>query len=162
MYTPVYKKSALHRHSKDTLLPLRQGKGILSKACKFAKVASLEQRQKSHGACLSMMCHLTSLWMNSKTVIHTHTCIYIYNNKRLQHYDLVVIRIPQDLAPTDNRSNPTNTATCCCAPSQRHRGQGRHTWPLLLFPRDDLCAWSVLPPYVVGFICIPATLGSIC
>ena len=27
MYTPVYGNSALHRHSKDTLLPLRQGKG---------------------------------------------------------------------------------------------------------------------------------------
>ena len=29
MYTPVYGNSALHRHSKDTLLPLRQGKGTL-------------------------------------------------------------------------------------------------------------------------------------
>ena len=29
MYTPVYGNSALHRHSKDTLLPLRQGKGLL-------------------------------------------------------------------------------------------------------------------------------------
>ena len=27
MYTPVYGNSALHQHSKDTLLPLRQGKG---------------------------------------------------------------------------------------------------------------------------------------
>ena len=30
MYTPVYGNSALHRHSKDTLLPLRQGKGQVS------------------------------------------------------------------------------------------------------------------------------------
>ena len=29
MYTPVYGNSALHRHSKDTLLPLRQGKGTI-------------------------------------------------------------------------------------------------------------------------------------
>ena len=50
----------------------------------------------------------------------------ISSNKRLQHYDLVVIRTSQNLAPTHNRSIPTNTATCCCAPSQRHRRQGRH------------------------------------
>ena len=47
------------------------------------------------------------------------------SNKRLQHYDLVVIRTSQDLASTHNRSNPTNTATCCCALSKMHRRQGR-------------------------------------
>ena len=43
MYTPVYGNSALHRHSKDTLLPLRQGKGIHYRS----QVRSLKPRLKS-------------------------------------------------------------------------------------------------------------------
>ena len=35
MYTPVYGNSALHRHSKDTLLPLHQGKGGLFRSDTF-------------------------------------------------------------------------------------------------------------------------------
>ena len=48
VYTPVYGNSALHRHSKDSLLPLRQGKGhnphgkILAKRKLKSRVGNIE------------------------------------------------------------------------------------------------------------------------
>ena len=62
--------------------------------------------------------------------------LFLGSNKRLQHYDLVIIRTSQDLAPTHNRSILTNTATCCCA-HLRSTGDKGDKWGLV---RDRL--WS--------------------
>ena len=68
MYTPVYGNSALHRHSKDTLLPLRQFNHTRDSQGQPTCVQSHQRQPRS-----SYMCSITPETAKVKLHVFSHT-----------------------------------------------------------------------------------------